>query len=242
MKINFKAKLGQFFQSVWLFPVILTLLLLVLTAMKINGSSMGIYQSYFYGTQKDTNIIAGKPEPIRSDEYLVDTQMTLAQSKVDYDQTNRNIGNGENMSLLLDVPYRSWSELFKPHNLVFFILPVEYAFAFKWWLMGYLLLISCYFFVLSLLPGKRLIAASIAISLLFSAFVQWWYQYVTLGPIYYSLFIATAIIHFLRQKVMLNKILFSLIITYLVICFVLVLYPPFQIPCAITLAGFTVGI
>lgn len=234
-------KSSAFLRSVWLFPALLTLALILLTAFKINGSSAGVYQTYFYGTQKDSHLLANKPQSIRSDEFLVNTQMVLAQSKAHFPEVNENIGNGENMSLILDVPYKGWSQLFKPHNLAFFALPVDYAFAFKWWLMAYLLAISCYFFVLALLPGRRLLAAGIATSLLFSAFVQWWYQYITVGPLYYSLFLGTTFVYFLRQKALLQKILLAALITYLVICFALVLYPPFQIACMIALAGFVVG-
>jgi hypothetical protein len=225
----------------WGFPIVLTLILLLLTAAKVSGSSIGIYQNYFYPGQKDPALLLNQPEAVRSDEFLVNTQMTLAQSRDHYPATNRAIGNGEDMALTLDVPYKSWSEAFKPHNWAFFVLPVEYAFAFKWWLMAYLLLLSCYFFVLSLLPGKRLLAAALAISLLFSAFTQWWYQYITLGPLYYSLFLATGFVHFLRQKTARRKLLWAALISYAAACFALVLYPPFQIACAFAAAGFLVG-
>jgi hypothetical protein len=238
---NHKKILLKFINSIWLFPALLTVLLLVFTVLKINGSSIGIYQSYFYGTQKDSALLANNPESVRSDEFLNNTQMTLAQSKDHYAEINKNIGHGENMSLVEDAPYRSWSELFKPHNLAFFVLPVDNAFAFKWWIMSYLLLISCYFFVLSMLPEKRLLAAGIAVALLFSAFVQWWYQYITLGPLYYSLFIATAFVHFLKQKDFRKKLLLAAAITYLLVCFALVFYPPYQIACVIALSGFIIG-
>ena len=74
------------------------------------------------------------------------------------------------MSMAIDVPYKDWSELFKPHNLVFFVLPFDNAFAFKWWVMSYLLLLSCYFFILALLPKKKFLAVTISLALLFSPF------------------------------------------------------------------------
>lgn len=234
------SQLKRFSKSIWLFPAIATFLLLLLTGLKINGSSVGIYQGFFNGPQKDSHLLANQPQSVRSDEFLVVTQMTLAQTKENFPLVNPNVGNGENMSLQ-DVPYKEWSQLFKPHNWAFFVLPADYAFAFKWWVMAYLLVISCYFFVLAILPGRRLVAAAIAIGLLFSAFVQWWYQYITLGSLYYSLFLGTAFVQFLKQKTTRQKVIWSAIITYLIACFALELYPPFQIACGLAVAGFAIG-
>ena len=40
----------------------------------------------------------------------------------------------------------------------------------------------------------------IALALFFSPFVQWWYEYETIGPIYYSIFAGIAIIHIIKTK------------------------------------------
>lgn len=243
-KKNSKVKLNpfkQFINSVWFFPIILLIPLVVFTTFKISGSSIGYIHTILYGDiQKDPDLIANEPEGIRSDEWLVNTQETIMQAKDNFPEFNKDVGNGQDMSTV-DVPYKNWSIIFKPHNLVFFVLPLENAFALKWWLMGYLLIVSCYFFVLSLLPNKKLIAASLALALFFSAFVQWWYAYGTLGTLYYSLFIATATLYLFRQKLLWRKILLGLIISYLLVCFVLVLYPPFQISCGLVLGTFLLG-
>jgi hypothetical protein len=236
-----KRRLIGLVHSVWFFPLILTIALLVATVLRINGSSLGEYYSYFNGGLKNPNLLLDIPRPIRSDEFVVNTQMTIAQKNDNFARINKNIGNGEDMSMVIDAPYKDWSELFKPHNLVFFVLPFDNAFAFKWWVMGYLLVLSCYFFILALLPKKKFLAVTISLALLFSPFVQWWYQYITLGPIYYSLFIATAVIYLLRAKGKLRSWLWGLLIAYLTVCFALVLYPPFQIACALAVGAFLVG-
>src|SRR3546814_4076929 len=59
----------------------------------------------------------------------------------------------------------------------FLLLPFGYAFAFKWWLMGFLLILSCYFFALALMPKRQGFAVGLSLALFFSPFVQWWYQY-----------------------------------------------------------------
>jgi len=236
-----KTQFNTFLRGIWLFPAVLAVILIFLTAFKISGSSIGIYHSYFYGKSSDPALLLNKPRAIRSDEWLSNTQMDLAQKNAGYPKVNHNIGNGQDMSLILDVPYKDWSMIFKPHSLVFFLLPFDYAFAFKWWIIGYLLIISVYFFVLFFLPKRRLLASVLALSVFFSPFIQWWYQYITLGPIYYSLFLLLAFMYLVRSKSKKQSAWLGLLITYLLVCFALVQYPPFQISCALVSLLFVAG-
>jgi hypothetical protein len=228
--------------SIWLFPIILTAVLLLLTVFKINGSSIGVYHTFFYGeNSKDPNLMLGKPRAIRSDEWNVNTQITLAQYNDNFSRINKNLGSGADMSVLYDAPYKDWSILFKPQNWSFFVLPFEQAFAFKWWFIAYLLLLSFYFFTLVVIPGRRLLAAGLAIAFLFSPFIQWWYQYSTLAPIYYSLMAGLLFILLMRSRRRAMRYLLTLLLAYVLISFALVLYPPFQIPCAIVIGLFCLG-
>ncbi len=243
-KIQFDIKQSsiKFISSIWFFPIILFLILCLFTLLKISGTSAGVNHQILYGpTSKDPALILGKPEPIRSDEWLVVTQMTIAQAKSNYPKVNSNLGLGEDMSVVPIAPYKEWSETFRPQDLAFFVMPLENAFAFKWWLMGYLLIVSCYFFVLTILPNKKLLAIGISTALFFSAFIQWWYVYSSLGSLYYSFFIATTIIMLMREKQRWKKITLSALLTFLLVCFALVFYPPFQIACGLVLLAFLVG-
>lgn len=238
------SRFRRFVASIWLFPGIMTALLLLLTLFQISGSSIGMYHDIFYGDTKgeDSSLIAGQPRGIRSDEWLASSQMIIAQKNNDFQRINQNVGNGEDVSLIIDVPYKEWSAVFKPHDAGFFVMPFDNAFAFRWWAMGYLVVLSCYFFVLALLPGRRMLAALLSLGLFFSPFVQWWYAYGTLGSLYYSLFIGAILIKLTREKRLLQSALWGLLLTYIATCFILILYPPFQIPCALVLAALGLGI
>ncbi|MCE7936363.1 hypothetical protein DYH10_01020 [Candidatus Saccharibacteria bacterium CPR2] len=227
--------------SIWLFPVIMAILLILLTVFRISGSSIGTYHKVFYGGVKDPHLLFGIPRDIRSDEWLVDTQMTIAQKNNSFEEINQNIGNGENLSLLADAPYKDWSVLFKPHLLAYFVLPFDNAFAFRWWFMAYLLIMSCYFLVLEILPGRRLFASLISLAFFLSPFIQWWYLFGTLGVIYYSLLGVVVFLKLIKEKGLTKRIFWGLALSYLATCFVLVLYPPFQIPCAIAVLVFVAG-
>lgn len=232
----------SFSTSIWFFPTVALLPLIILTAAGINGSSMGAYYPALFGDGKDPSLILNEPRGIRSDEWLVNSQMTIAQERNGFNRINENIGNGEDMSILIDAPYKDWSIIFKPHNLAFFLIPFDNAFAFRWWVMAYLLTISAYFFILSLLPGKRLLASLLAISILFTPFIQWWYLYGTLGSIYYCLFAAVIFKKILDGKNKKYDLLWAVLLAYIGTCFALVLYPPFQIPSAIVTFAFLAGL
>src|SRR5882724_2794072 len=94
-----QTRLQAGLNSIWLFPASLLAILVLLTVFKISGSSIGTYYSYFYGNKPDPALLLNRPRPIRSDEWLVNTQMGLAQKNEGYPRTNYNIGNGEDMSL-----------------------------------------------------------------------------------------------------------------------------------------------
>ena len=235
------SKAQRLKNSAWIFPLILLVPLFLLTIFKISGSSIGAYHDYFYGKTNDSKLILGRPRSIRSDEFLVNTQATIAQANNDYKRINTNIGHGEDTSLLIDAPYRDWSAVFKPQNTFFLFIPFENAFALRWWFMGYMLITSVYFFILLILPKKRLFASIFATAFFFSPFMQWWYLIGTLGAVYYSLFIAIGIVKLTEEKNKKLVLIWGAMIAYFAVCFALLFYPPFQIPCVLAVAAFIVG-
>lgn len=225
-----------------MFPTILLALIATLSLLEVNGSSVGRYNELFYGqSYRDPDLLYGQPQDIRSDEWLVATPMIVAQANNDFQPNNRNIGIGQDMDVILDVPQADWSLAFEPQNWAFFVLPLENAFALKWWLIGGLLVLGCYAFTLTLVPKKVLFAALLSLSALFAPYLQWWYQTVTLAPIYYSLFILAVAIRLLAAKTRRHRLLWASSMAYLLVAFALVQYPPFQLPCGLAVAVFLVG-
>ncbi len=167
--------------------------------------------------------------------------MTIAQSKVGYNEVNKNVGNGEDVSVLGDLPYKSWSIVFRPENIGFLVMPFDNAFALKWWLPGYLLIISAYFFVLMIFPKKRLLATLLSSAFLFSPFFQWWYLPDTLGVVSGALFGIIVLLKILRSKKKIYSIAWSILLAYIATCFIFFFYPPFQISCGLIAVAFLVG-
>jgi hypothetical protein len=235
MKINLNKK--------YYFPIILFIAVLLLTAFKISGTSVGYYHQFLYGTSaKDPDLLYGKPLSLRSDEWLVNTPMVVAQKNSGLQRINKQVGSGEDVSVIIDVPSKDWTSLFRPQNWSFFILPLEYAFAFRWWVMSYILVMAAYFFVLKLLPDKPVLAILFSACLFFSPFLHWWYQSITFLPIAYTLLalvLTFGIIDRAKEKKL--AIGQGLALIYVLFAFLLVLYPPWQIACLWVALGIAAG-
>ncbi len=243
-----ESKLITRITTAWVFPLLLLIPLVFFTITKISGTSVGIYHQLLYGPeQKNPSLVLGEPRPIRSDEWLFVTQMTIAQSKEGFPKVNQNINSGRDMSLITDVPYKEWSTIFKPQNLAYFIMPLENAFAFKWWLLLYLLIVSSYFFVLRLFPKQYFLSALFASGFALSPFVFWWYQTATIAPLFYGFFMLLLGVRIInRERIgslskQASNIVHLSLLTYVLVCFALILYPPFQIPVALVVLAFFAG-
>ncbi len=226
--------------KVYIFPILTVTLLLILSLLHISGTSTGVYD-YMFG-EPNSNLLVGQPRTVRSDEWTVTTPFTISQATENYPVRDSDIGAGQDMSLVVDVPYGDWSTFFKPQNLMFFIAPLEFSFAFKWWFLAALLALSVYAFVLLLYPKRYLMASLLAVLFVFNPFIQWWYQAITLLPIAYGLLITVLVIKVLRENKLKRSLLYSLLLTYLLICFSLLMYPAFQISVLLVLLVTTIVI
>lgn len=205
-------------------------IILVLTAFRISGSSIGMWNKYLGDDPMKGGVVLGIPRSIRSDEWLVQTPLTLSQDENNYDQINQFIGNGQDTAVIYDAPNKHWSTIFKPHNWGFFVLPQENAFAFKWWFRGAMLIISTYLLLLVLTKRNYFLSISGALILFFTPMVQWWYSIQVMEPIAYgflSLYFALRILKYESKK---RLIFYSIILFYSMIAFALSFYPAFQIP------------
>lgn len=242
MIYHFK-KLVPYINNIWFFPAIVSLTFIGLVTFGLSGTSIGVYNQMVNGTNSnDDSLIIGKIQPIRSDEWIVISQMTMAQKAENFPEINSNIGQGQNMNIILDVPTKDWSQIFRPQNWAFYILPLENAFAYRWWLPALVLILSSYFFVLKLLSKKYFLASGISLGLFYSGFVQWWYIGTTLASLLYPILIALLYITLLDKNNTTKKnIIVSIGIIYATIALAIVLYPPFQIPALLVLLSFVIG-
>lgn len=222
------------------FPAILTGIVVLLSVLRINGSSIGMYNWIFYGAHaQDPNLLFGQARAIRADEWRVVTPWTVAQARDGFALNNDLYVAGQSL-VLSDVPVRSWVAFFEPQHWAFFFLPLEQAFAFKWWFKALMLAIAIYVLALMLTGRNILVSAMAALSFVFAPFIQWWFAtYATdvtsFGVLTFVCFV------FLVKSIPrpLPSLLSALLLIYFAACFAFTIYPPYQVSLAMFL--FLVG-
>lgn len=236
-------------KSVWTFPVVITFILLGLTVFKIHGSSIGIYHQVLYGSEiEDPNLLYGSPKSIRSDEWLGWTQYIVRQDKIGYPVFDSTRGTGRDATKNPETPVKDWPNIFRPQNLSFFILPFEYAFAFKWWISAYILVLSCYFFVLRIFPKKYLLGALLSISFTISPFLLWWYQSGLFLTMAYGFLVIIIGLRILNQEKIpriqskkVANLFYVLALSYIGVSTALFFYPPYAIPIMLGAVSYLIG-
>ncbi|MGF1661145.1 MAG: hypothetical protein ACFCVG_01510 [Kineosporiaceae bacterium] len=237
--------------GVWLLPVLVVAAVVTLGVLRISGTSAGVYDEFLDG-RPSQDLLFAEPQPIRSDEWLVMTQLTVAQAAEGFPAVNPNIGDGRDVSVIVDVPYRDWSTAFRPQNLGFFVLPLDVAFAVKWWALGGALVLSAYAFCLTVLGRRPLLASLFALGLGLSPMIAWWYWSVPVLAPAYGLLIAVLGSRVLRGKRVVlpgagalplpaSHLIHGAALAYVAACLGLLLYPPVQIPVGIIVVAWLVG-
>lgn len=227
--------------EVYIYPIILLLILVPLTVLKISGTSIGMYNLIFYGKDyKDPNLIFGQPRGIRSDEWMVETPWTISQSQVNYNPNNSLYLAGQNLTTI-DAPVANWTLIFRPQFWPMFILPIENAFALKWWLRSVILLISAYSLLMIITQKNILISVLGSLIFLSSAYFQWWYSTIIIEVTGFGLIILYIFINIINVNHIKQQIIYSILLSYFMVCYLILFYPPFQISEALIIAFIGIG-
>ena len=154
-----------------------------MAAAGLHGSSLDEYSSVYPLSGVKTAPLLGQPRGIRSDEWTQETPAFFNQAfrRAPFDA--KTSANGRQYaSLLLNLPTRDFTVIFRPQYWPFFVLPFETAFAIYWQAKGFLLLTGTFSLLLLLTQGRTGLAALGALWLFFSAHTQWCYSWPSMLP------------------------------------------------------------
>ncbi|MBO9555491.1 hypothetical protein [Cellulomonas sp.] len=214
-------------------------LLVLLVAFGINGSSMGLLYAEMFGT-RDPAILRGTPRAIRSDEWLVVSPLTVAQVQEGLPRTSGLFPGGFDTSIVWDLPYREWSVLLRPHMWGFFFLPLDNAYAMKWWL-PFLTMAAAVFVLLCTLWRRPLASFAVAGAFAAAPFFQWWFGSGSFWPPAAAVAACAGTVLMLRTDRTWVRWVVAAVVSYLVVVAVVALYPPYLIPCLYPAVGFVAG-
>lgn len=213
---------------------------LIASILKLHGSSIGIYHQIFNGG-KDESLIYATPRGIRSDEWMVSSNLTSSQNFNDYNNFNGFIGDGQELSVIYDAPTNHWSTLFKPNNWGFLFSNFETGFSYKWWFMAGSLMIAAYLVLMQFTNRKILLSALGSIILYLSPFVHWWYITIVIQSIAFSLFLLYFIIRLIKYENIKDLVIAVIGIAYFLIALIFLFYPPFVISLGWGILALSIG-
>src|SRR5437016_2425492 len=231
--------LHRFRQRSWLIAL---LFFCLCVALKLNGSSVGMWEQELSERQASKGLLLFEPQPIRTDEWLVWTPAALSQARQmpRFPTENPNLGAGR-APLLLNLPVSYYTTWFRPQLWGFFIFDFERGFSFCWFAKIFALVLAPAWFL------RQLGVRSLSLGLFPGAWIflslQWWLSSPTMLPemvATWAICTGCAIQFFTQASWWRLAIAFSAFI-YFGANFVLCFYPPAQIPLLYLMAAVIVG-
>jgi hypothetical protein len=211
----------------------LTLVFVLATLFKLNGSSTPIWRFYVDGRLPEDGLLVGSVKDIRSDEWMVQTPWILSQAASDpsFPTSNPNVGD-QATSLLVNLPIRHWTTIFRPQFWSFFVLDIEHAFAWYWNLKWYVVVVGGFLFFRSISRASAVATFAGTILVFFAPYIQWWYTTGAalpemLGMIFIGLWAFRCV---LRSNSALSIAGAAVLLLIAIENFIFCCYPRFQIP------------
>lgn len=173
------------------------------------------------------------PRNIRVDEWSHATPWALAQfnHKPRFPVVNRNIGDGANMLLVPWIPVLHLATIARPVTWGYLLFGSQAGLAWAWWFQPLACFLALLYLFQILLPGRKLIAVFGSVWYCTSAYVICW----SLWPAYYTALGSFSLVcayHLMthRNRNILLAAGVGLGISFS--GFVILLYPPWQVPLA----------
>jgi hypothetical protein len=222
--------------------VLVLLLFCAGVGLKLNGSSVGMWEQELLQREASKGLILFKPQPIRTDEWLVWTPAALCQAHQipRFPVENPNLGPGR-APLLLNLPVAYYTTWFRPQLWGFFILDFERGFSFCWLAKIFGLVLAPAWLLRQLGVQSRALALFSGLWIFLA--VQWWLSSPTMLPeMVASWAICTGCVVLLFTLTSRWRLAIALsAFVYCGVNFVLCSYPPAQIPLLYLMAAIVVG-
>ena len=148
----------------------------IFAALEIHGSSLGMYAEIL-GHPELSDVIFGKPRPIRSDEWIVFTPFAFSQYFAGFSTVSEIIrGAATNIFLTYGQAALHPAIIFRPAQWGYLFFDQGSALAFFWTSRLVILFLVSYEFARLILQAEKKISVLYAIMTAFSPMAQWWWS------------------------------------------------------------------
>ncbi len=213
-------------------------------ALKLNGSSVGIWDKELNGAQRSRGLLLFQPQQIRTDEWMIWTPAALAQAHhtPSFAVENLSLGAGH-APLLMNLPVAYYTTLFRPQLWGFFLFDFERGFSFCWCCKVFGALFAVAWLLREIGVRSRGLVLFGTLWFFFSGFTQWWFSTPAMLP---EMVTSWAIcsgcaIQFFKQTIRWRIAIAFGGFVFCGVNLVLCLYPPFQIPLLYLMAAIVMG-
>jgi hypothetical protein len=206
---------------------------IILTALNINGSSVGMWSAILTEEKTATSLLYALPRDVRSDEWLVWTPALLAQARhrPSFPVENPVIGAARS-PILLNLPTRHYSTFFRPQFWGYFLFDIEHGYAWNWnaKIFG---LLAAMFVLIRKLSGDRFWPALVGTAWIFcSSYTQWWFSSLPMLP---EMLASWALALWCAMRLgdgppRKSAVAITAGLILATVNFLLCMYPPYQIP------------
>ena len=214
-------------------------------SLKLNGSSIGVWQKVLNEPGPIRGLLLFKPEEVRADEWSHITPSIIAQARHSprFPIENESLGAGRS-PLLMSVPIAYYTTIFRPQLWGFFFLDLERAFSFYWCFKVFALPLATAWLLRQLGIQSAAIVIFGTTWLFFSSFVQWWFSSPAMLPemLACSAIVTGCALNFFRKASRPKLALLVAAFVFFGVNFVLCLYPGFQVPLLYVSAAILVGL
>ncbi len=233
----------------WAFPASVGLVLTLLTAVSVSGSSIGILsapppvttETVVTGDQ-DPDLLWGQPRPIRSDEWAVGTPLAVGQSRGGFPSqpwvglTPTDLG-----AFSYSTPYWGWPTIAKPHTWGYLLLAEQRGLAWAWWFPLALAVIGVYWLLL-LITDRPSLSAGLAILAGFTPYAAWWTSPTPALFIGFASMAAALFLIAVRSGRAWVRLLTGAASGYFLAALLIVLYPPWSLSAALVVSALIFGL
>ncbi|WP_288426749.1 hypothetical protein [uncultured Spirosoma sp.] len=212
---------------------IVTGLFLLLSLLKIHTLSVAMWNQLIPdGSDARRGLLRGQPQAIRMDDYAVWVPNTLSNSNKGFPVVNEALG-GEKIALLNSPAYHPLM-LFKPLMWGHFFLGQEQAVA--WQVnFNYFTVLLLPFLLFMLLTGNNFVLSVFgSLWLWMSSASQMWNGGCDMAVGLFSLLFVSGVYILFGKQGLVGKIGWGLLFGWSLLCSLMLVYPPFQVPLGYT--------
>lgn len=216
-----------------MFGVALALSFALLVGAGITGSSLDYGLSASPVTRDDSIPLLGRPQQIRSDEWLLTTPMAIAQAAHDppFPVVNRNIGpEGQNMLVvgMTGMPVQHVSALARPATWGLLLFDLRRGLAWYWWFPFFACFAGLWLLLTRLFELEWRLAAALSLTVSASPYAIGWSGWPAYTAAFPLLGLVAADVA-LRARQLWPSLASGALLGLCLAGFVLVLYPAWQV-------------